>query len=124
MSTSSVPALVASQILACCTDAEGYVDYEAYDILMSQEAAAFEPKKEKTMSRITELQTRIANLKANPCRRSPMLIESSEAELKLEERHAFGMAIAHAAYAMVRTASPEQLNIWYEECMASAVSEL
>lgn len=117
MNASLVPAAVASQILASCTDDEGYVDYEAYDMMMSQEAAASEPQKEKTMSRVTLLRTRIANLKAMPCRWSPTLIEAAEAELKVEERHAFGMALAHAAFTMVRTATPEQLIAWNEECL-------
>ncbi len=113
MNTSSVSPVVASQILTSCTDDEGYVDYEAYDMMMAQEEAA---NQETSMNRIAELKVRIANLKAKPCRWSPMLLESAEAELKLEERHAFGMAIAYVAFAMLQSASPEQLEAWNKEC--------
>lgn len=42
MSYSLVNDTVAAQILASCTDEDGYVDYEAYDLMMEQEAAANE----------------------------------------------------------------------------------
>ncbi len=80
--------------------------------MMKQEAAS----QEKPMTRIDQLKVRIANLKAKPCHWSPMLLKSAEAELKLEERHAFGMAIAYAAFAMLKSASPEQLEAWNKGC--------